>query len=648
MASSRKEEGYSNGDNNTMKGETGVVENSNTTSLLIVILSLVFVAIFGCALVGGVISGDPTNGFFITIIVASALAISVAMGVSIRYIYMNRARNSGNDQYLSKENKIGTFSSSDEENQYEEEYLDRPPRNQTHDYQFPDRSPVEYQIKEIQAKSIIGEMSALSPQSYDGDSLSTFRHNIIKDHYNNGRQGFDFSRITPVELGEKVKARQDPPEGVGLATLQAAWVTRGSSQDPSAPKFSTNGEIIGDVCDRQGQPDSDRYNTNSQTNYSLRDDKSTVSAKSGWSENDVGIKNDIENTSQYDEEENTVTIAKRRKSRRSRSRSSSKSRSPSASRCAKSPSNSIANSLSSKRNKKGQKTSPLNPPSSTNSGSMNTMLASSVPPTPAASETGSFASSIFNMFGKSKKTSSEVGASDVDSSNKTTLEPNARKEMAPVGKINGGRPPMVRPPMMPPSNRKGEDSMKTIDGRIGPMPSTPGNKSTFTIPPPRPIPRTPMGSEVFSEFQSIAGSGAVSSTFDPQAHQRALEKMRKNHASIGASPIDGSAMPIYYDDDDGKESSVAPSSVVESSALSYDVFAPPGALGIVVDTTEKGCIVYSLKKSSAMQGLMNRGDLIIGLDNFDVRNMSASSLTQIMAKKSEQAERKFTLVPNNS
>ena len=49
-----------------------------------------------------------------------------------------------------------------------------------------------------------------------------------------------------------------------------------------------------------------------------------------------------------------------------------------------------------------------------------------------------------------------------------------------------------------------------------------------------------------------------------------------------------------------------------------------------------------------MQGLMNRGDVIIGLDNFDVRNMSAASLTKLMAKKSEQAERKFTLVPDNS
>ena len=262
-----------------------------------------------------------------------------------------------------------------------------------------------------------------------------------------------------------------------------------------------------------------------------------------------------------------------------------------------------------------------------------------MPPTPAASEAGSFAGSIMSMFGKSKKASSEVGVESTKNSS--------------TKKVNGGKPPMVRPPMIPSSNRNGEDTSKTVDNRIGQIPSTPGNKSTFTIPPPRPVPRTPMGSGFYAE-STVAGSVAASSTFDPQAHQMALEKMRMNEASIGANPVDTNAMTTYYDDNEGdddnndKDSLIAPGSVVESSALSYDVFAPPGALGIIVDTTEKGCIIHSMKKSSPMRGLMNRGDIIIGLDNFDVRNMSAASLSKLMAKKSDQAERKFTLLPSNS
>ena len=122
--------------------------------------------------------------------------------------------------------------------------------------------------------------------------------------------------------------------------------------------------------------------------------------------------------------------------------------------------------------------------------------------------------------------------------------------------------------------------------------------------------------------------------------------MQKIQVPLGANPVGENTMPEYYEDDD-KYSTIAPSDNLQSGALAYDVFAPPGAIGIVVDTTEKGCIVHSLKKSSPMQGLINRGDLIIALDDFDVRNMSAASLTKLMAKKSKQSERKFTLVPSD-
>jgi len=583
----------SNETNENMEEETEVDEKKNNSSLLIVILSLVFVAIFGCALVGGVISGDPTNGFFITIIVASTVAISVAMGVSIRYIYTNRTRDNDEDKYLSKEDIRGTLSSCDEENQYDEEQL----HNQTHDV-FPNTTAIESEIKEIQAKSVVGEMSALSTQSYDDDSLS-FRHHIIRDYYKKNQQGFDFSKITPGENGEHVKTREDPPEGIGLATIQAAWVTRGTAQDPSAPKFTTYGDIIGNEGDNQIERDSD-----SQIGRSFRDDKSDVSAKGGRSNN----------------------------------------------KTMKSPSNSVATSMTFGRKKNVKKDKNLNFPSSTKSAPIKSSFPSMAPPTPAASEVGSLASSFLNMLGKNKQSDAEVETRDIVNANEIPSKRSKKKEKTTPGISNRGKPPMVRPPMLPPTNRKGGETMRNAKGRYGPPPSTPGNKSTFTIPPPRPIPRTPMGSEAFSEFQSVAGSAAASSTFDPEAHQKALEKMRKNQTSIGASPIDSNLIPTYYSDDDEneKETSVAPSSIIQSSALSYDVFAPPGALGIVVDTTKKGCIVYSLKKSSPMQGLMNRGDLIIGLDNFDVRNMNASSLTKLMAKKSEQAERKFTLMPSSS
>lgn len=76
----------------------------------------------------------------------------------------------------------------------------------------------------------------------------------------------------------------------------------------------------------------------------------------------------------------------------------------------------------------------------------------------------------------------------------------------------------------------------------------------------------------------------------------------------------------------------------------YDVFAPPGPLGIVVDTTKDGPVIHSLKATSALLGLVGSGDLIVGLDDEDTRSMTAATLTRMMAKRSHQKERKITLL----
>jgi hypothetical protein len=76
----------------------------------------------------------------------------------------------------------------------------------------------------------------------------------------------------------------------------------------------------------------------------------------------------------------------------------------------------------------------------------------------------------------------------------------------------------------------------------------------------------------------------------------------------------------------------------------YDVFAPAGPIGIVVDTTKEGPAVHSLKSTSPMLGLINPGDLIVGLDDQDTRSMTAATLTRLMAKKSSQKEHKITFL----
>jgi hypothetical protein len=109
--------------------------------------------------------------------------------------------------------------------------------------------------------------------------------------------------------------------------------------------------------------------------------------------------------------------------------------------------------------------------------------------------------------------------------------------------------------------------------------------------------------------------------------------------TLGARPL-GNPYELQPNDDSDNKSSL--SSVMQRPGT-YDVYAPSGPIGIVVDTSISGPSVHSLKSNSPMLGLITAGDLIIALDNEDTRGLSAAELTRLMAKKSRQRERKITL-----
>jgi hypothetical protein len=106
---------------------------------------------------------------------------------------------------------------------------------------------------------------------------------------------------------------------------------------------------------------------------------------------------------------------------------------------------------------------------------------------------------------------------------------------------------------------------------------------------------------------------------------------------LGARPMKHSEKNNF------KDTQAQEALTVKRSGL-YDVFAPAGALGIVVDTTRDGPVVHSMKSTSPLLGLMSPGDLIVGLDDIDTRSMTAATLTRAMAKLSDQPERKITLL----
>lgn len=81
-----------------------------------------------------------------------------------------------------------------------------------------------------------------------------------------------------------------------------------------------------------------------------------------------------------------------------------------------------------------------------------------------------------------------------------------------------------------------------------------------------------------------------------------------------------------------------------------DIYAPPGKLGIIIDTCSEGPIVHSVKPTSPLITVIFKGDLVVAVDDEGTVEWSAHYLTKLVAKKSK-CERKITVmrvvVPGN-
>ena len=73
------------------------------------------------------------------------------------------------------------------------------------------------------------------------------------------------------------------------------------------------------------------------------------------------------------------------------------------------------------------------------------------------------------------------------------------------------------------------------------------------------------------------------------------------------------------------------------------IIAPPGKLGIIIDTCPEGPVVHSIKDNSPLLGLIFTGDMIVAIDDEDTTGWSAHYLTRLVAQKSK-VTRKLTVL----
>jgi hypothetical protein len=213
----------------------------STGTLLIVIASLFFVAVFGGSLIGGIVTGDPNNVYFTIIVVFAMLAICIVGTLAVKTMNYEPSDRTLQDKTTDLRN---TFTSRSDEERNEDMLHGR-------DRYLPERTPV---MREIRAGSVAGDMSALSPHSYEGELSSKYRRDDPSDcntekhtqnkekSANRSRRGpFDFSSIASSRSKRKMRRKEDPPEAI---PPQNSRLYQSQSRDPAAAKVSHEGDLI--------------------------------------------------------------------------------------------------------------------------------------------------------------------------------------------------------------------------------------------------------------------------------------------------------------------------------------------------------------------------------------------------------------------
>ena len=103
-------------------------------------------------------------------------------------------------------------------------------------------------------------------------------------------------------------------------------------------------------------------------------------------------------------------------------------------------------------------------------------------------------------------------------------------------------------------------------------------------------------------------------------------------------------------DDSRRSSSILTSqhnsnNIINLNNKTKECFAPPGKLGVAIDTLNGIPVVHRVKSGSPLEGILLHKDRIVGIDEVDCTNMSAADVTKVMVTRMSKT-RKITYVRN--
>ena len=115
--------------------------------------------------------------------------------------------------------------------------------------------------------------------------------------------------------------------------------------------------------------------------------------------------------------------------------------------------------------------------------------------------------------------------------------------------------------------------------------------------------------------------------------QRKFTFLREEGASTNEESVAVAVAPISQDRKSSSEGMI-------------HIIAPAGKLGVVVATSSQGgpAFVANLREESPLLGKLRRGDKIIEIDDEDVQQLSSIEISKLIARKSRNPQRKFTIL----
>jgi C-terminal processing protease CtpA/Prc len=80
-----------------------------------------------------------------------------------------------------------------------------------------------------------------------------------------------------------------------------------------------------------------------------------------------------------------------------------------------------------------------------------------------------------------------------------------------------------------------------------------------------------------------------------------------------------------------------------ASSVLREIMAPPGKLGLVLDTSDEQPIVHLVTAGSPLEGMIRPGDVIVSIDGIKTIQMSSDDMTQHLTEN-QFRERKLTVL----